>query len=180
MKKILLRLLVSAGALYALGGLVFAFLHYPAERPAWGQIVTDFNEALAGVFRKESPLKPAPSAAEGGAAAPSSETIDFAIDVSRISIPNSGSLSAEAARTWDSLRSLRDSILPEASASLTALAAIKTSDPAGFATQREALRATLEKARGVLEPLTASKMPLRQAEQLLTALATLEARWKAL
>jgi hypothetical protein len=92
----------------------------------------------------------------------------------------SGSLSAEAAKTWDALRPLRDDVLPKAHAALSDLARLKTSDPAAFATQRDAVRATLQQARSVLEPLTTPKMPLAQAEQLLEALTKIEAKLERL
>jgi len=181
MKKFLLRLLLDAILIYALAAVAFAFLHYPAARPAVGQIVTDFNGALTNVFRKGEP--PASTGSTGGTDAPLAPDAlgdRFAMDLSRISIPGSGSLSADAAKTWDALRPLRDDVLPKAHAALADLARLKTTDPAAFATQRDALRATLKQARDVLEPLTSTKMPVAQAGQLLEALAKLEAKLESL
>jgi hypothetical protein len=42
-----------------------------------------------------------------------------------------------------------DDVLPKAHAALADLARLKTTDPAAFATQRDALRATLKQARDV-------------------------------
>ena len=146
-----------------------------------GQILADFKEALTGMFRRGDPPRTAANVVVTG------DTIslndlrgDVGMSLSRISIPSSGSLSADAARTWDALRPLRDEILPKARSALEDLARLRSSDPAAFEKQREAFRATLGQAREVLEPLTASKMPVRQAERLLEVLAKIDARLNGL
>lgn len=189
MNNFLMRLLLTAILLLGLGAVAYGLLRYPSgARPGAGQVLSDYASDLGGIFRERpagTPEPAAPPTARTGAEVavqpgiPPLESFRgdgaLSLALAQVVIPDSGRLPASMARTWDDLRTIHASVLPESIAELGRLRTLSRTDKPAFERDRAAVRTRLATARAALAPYTQEQPPHESAVKLLAVLERLDA-----